>query len=208
MNHQPVAKIVSWNTYGEEVCASAARMSTTEGSALDIYSAALNNPHNANLIGKVLKSGHRSIMEHMVFSIALENVSVYAEQYFIEMRLASFTVKSRRYDNFGDQGYCIPQNLEWDDLESYKKHMNGLFETYRDLIALNIPKEDARFILPYSFCSNFYCTLNARELSGLIHSIRCGRGEFLPNCWTLPVNLNNRRLRSSRLLPRKFPANP
>ena len=73
MNHQPIAKIVSWNTYGEEVCASAARMSTTEGSALDIYNAALNNPHNANLIGKVLKSGHRSIMEHMVFSIALES---------------------------------------------------------------------------------------------------------------------------------------
>ena len=208
MNHQPIAKIVSWNTYGEEVCASAARMSTTEGSALDIYNAALNNPHNANLIGKVLKSGHRSIMEHMVFSIALENVSVYAEQYFIEMRLASFTVKSRRYVNFGDQGYCIPQNLEWEDLESYKKHMNGLFETYRDLIALNIPKEDARFILPYSFCSNFYCTLNARELSGLIHSIRCGRGRISPELLDIARQLEQQAVEIFSAIAQEIPSEP
>ena len=104
MNHQPVVKIISWNAYGEEVCASAARISTTEGSAVKIFDKSLNDPHNLELIGKVLKSGHRSLMEHMVFNIAMENVSVYAEQYFIEMRLAAFTVKSRRYVDFSGQG--------------------------------------------------------------------------------------------------------
>lgn len=179
-NHLPVVKIISWNAYGEEVCASAARISTTEGPAVKIFDKSLNDPHNLDLIGKVLKSGHRSLIEHMVFNIALENVSVYAEQYFIEMRLASFTVKSRRYVDYGEQGYVIPESLEGEDLELYKKHMEGLFKTYRDLIALNIPKEDARFILPYSFCSNFYCTLNARELAEVIRSIRCGRGKNSP----------------------------
>ena len=33
-----------------------------------------------------------------------------------------------------------------------------------DLLEAGVPREDARFLLPYAFHSNFYCTLNAREL--------------------------------------------
>ena len=100
MTTQSQAKIVGWNTAGEEVCASAARISTTPGDALELFEKAQGNPRNQDLIGKVLRSGHRSVIEHAVFSIALQNVSVYVEQYFIERRLASFTVKSRRYVDF------------------------------------------------------------------------------------------------------------
>ena len=208
MNHQPVVKIISWNAYGEEVCASAARISTTEGSAVKIFDKSLNDPHNLELIGKVLKSGHRSLMEHMVFNIALENVSVYAEQYFIEMRLAAFTVKSRRYVDFSGQGYYIPETLEGEDLELYQKHMDGLFETYRDLIALNIPKEDARFVLPYSFCSNFYCTLNARELAGLIRSIRCGRGRTSPELLFIARELEKQAVKIFPAIAQEIPDEP
>ena len=56
----------------------------------------------------MLKSGHRSTVEHAVFTLSMRNVSVYAEQFFIEFRLASFTVKSRRYVDFARQGYYIP----------------------------------------------------------------------------------------------------
>lgn len=35
-------------------------------------------------------------------------------------------------------------------------------------------------MLPYSFHSNFYCTLNARELIRIICSIRYGRGQTVP----------------------------
>ena len=208
MNHQPVVKIISWNAYGEEVCASAARISTTEGSAVKIFDKSLNDPHNLELIGKVLKSGHRSLMEHMVFNIAMENVSVYAEQYFIEMRLAAFTVKSRRYVDFSGQGYYIPESLEGEDLELYKKHMEGLFKTYRDLIALNIPKEDARFILPYSFCSNFYCTLNARELAALIRSIRCGRGRTSPELLDIARRLEKQAVEIFPAIAQEIPTEP
>ena len=34
--------------------------------------------------------------------MAFENVSVFCEQFIIEFRLASFTVKSRRYVDFAD----------------------------------------------------------------------------------------------------------
>lgn len=180
MNKQSQAKIVSWSAAGEEVCASAARISTTPGDALELFEKAQGNPRNQDLIGKVLRSGHRSVIEHAVFSIAMQNVSVYVEQYFIERRLASFTVKSRRYVDFSGLGYYIPPELPGTALAAYQAYMDGLFAAYRKLLDADVPKEDARFLLPYAFCSNFYCTLNARELVSLIRSIRLGQGGTAP----------------------------
>ena len=180
MTTKSQAKIVSWSAAGEEVCASAARISTTPGDALELFEKAQGNPRNQDLIGKVLRSGHRSVIEHAVFSIALQNVSVYAEQYFIERRLASFTVKSRRYVDFSGLGYYIPSELSGEALTAYRSYMDGLFAAYRKLLDADVPKEDARFLLPYAFCSNFYCTLNARELVSLIRSIRLGQGGAVP----------------------------
>ncbi len=191
MNTQSQAKIVSWSTAGEEVCASAARISTTAGDALELFRKARGNGKNQDLIGKVLCSGHRSVIEHAVFSIALQNVSAYVEQYFIEHRLASFTVKSRRYVDFGGLGYYVPPELSGEALSGYRKYMDGLFAAYRALLDAQVPREDARFLLPYAFCSNFYCTLNARELVRLIRSIRRGRGRNVPELLALADQLAN-----------------
>lgn len=189
MNTQSQAKIVSWSTGGEEVCASAARISTTQGDALALFEKARGNEKNQDLIGKVLRSGHRSVIEHAVFSIAMQNVSVYVEQYFIERRLASFTVKSRRYVDFSGLGYYIPPDLSGADLTGYRQYMDGLFAAYQKLLDAQVPKEDARFLLPYAFCSNFYCTLNARELVSLIRSIRFGRGRSIPELRSIAEQL-------------------
>ena len=191
MNTQSQAKIVSWSTGGGEVCASAARISTTPGDALELFEKARGNEKNQDLIGKVLRSGHRSVIEHAVFSIAMQNVSVYVEQYFIECRLASFTVKSRRYVDFSGLGYYIPPELSGESLAGYRSYMDGLFAAYRALLDADVPKEDARFLLPYAFCSNFYCTLNARELVSLIRSIRFGRGRSVPELRAIADQLSD-----------------
>ncbi len=165
------AKIISYNALGETVCASAARISTTKGNALEVFDNSDNVNKNRSLIEKVLRSGHKSIIEHAVFSIAFENVSVFVEEFFIERRLASFTVKSRRYVDFSDQGYYIPEALEGTARNLYCEYMDKLFEAYQFMLDNGVPKEDARFLLPYSFHSNFYCTINARELSYIIKTI-------------------------------------
>lgn len=189
MKQEPQVKIISYNVNGEEVCASAARISTTQGDTLEIFEKAKGNPKNAGLIHKVLKSGHRSIIEHAVFTLAFCNVSVFVEQFFIEYRLASFTVKSRRYVDFSSSGYHIPPELEGGDLADYCCYMDLLFSAYKGLLELGVPREDARFVLPYSFHSNFYCTLNARELIHVIRSIRYGRGRSVPELQELAGQL-------------------
>lgn len=189
MTRNSVAKIISWNVDNEAVCASAAKMSTTKGNANEIFEKSRNNPQNTDLIKKVLRSGHKSVIEHAVFSIAFWDVSAFVEQFLIECRLASFTIKSRRYVDFSSLGYIIPSDLCGESLMHYREYMDLLFGGYKVLLEMGIPKEDARFLLPYSFCSNFYCTLNARELANLISSIKYGRGKNIPELQNLAQQL-------------------
>lgn len=207
MDIQSQARIISYNLYGEEICASAARISTTSGNAIEIFENAQANEKNSNLINKVLTSGHKSLIEHAVFTIALCNVSAFVEQFFIECRLASFTVKSRRYVDFGKTGYYIPADLNDTALTTYRGYMDLLFAGYQSLLERGIPKEDARFILPYAFHSNFYCTLNARELVKIIHTIRIGRGREIPELQDLADQIIRQiEVLASWLLPELTPA--
>ncbi len=185
------AKIISYNLYNENICASAAKISTTKGNAYEIFEKSDSIEKNRELIKKVLSSGHKSIIEHAVFTIALQNVSAFVEQFFIEYRLASFTVKSRRYVDFSNLGYYTPPELSGDSLKNYTEYMDMLFSSYQLMLDEGVPKEDARFLLPYSFNSNFYCTMNARELIHVIHAIRYGRGCMIYELQSLAIQLIN-----------------
>lgn len=182
-------KILGINTLGVDICAAAARISTTNGTALELYQKSVNNANNNKLINAVLASGHHSIMEHCYFNIAFNNVSVFVEQYIIEFRLASFTVQSRRYVDFSQVGFYTSSQLKSDLVETYNNHMKSLFIAYEELLHQGIPKEDARFVLPYCFHSNFFCSCNARELLHIICTLIYGRGSVFEELYCIGQQL-------------------
>lgn len=173
---QTKVKIVGCSNLGEQVAAASGRISTQAGTASEILSRSGDAEKNANLIAKVTRSGHNSVIEHAVFHLAFEDVSVFAEQFMIEFRLASYTVKSRRYVDFSSAGYYTPEFHDLAVTNSYKNLMEFLFSEYQYFCEQGIPKEDARFLLPYCLYSNFYCTVNARELLLMLKSMLFGRG--------------------------------
>lgn len=181
--------IIGMSDCGEEVCAAAGRISTKSGTALEIMEKSHDALKNANLISKVTSSGHTSTTEHLFFNLAFENVSVVVEQFMIEFRLASFTVKSRRYVDFSSSGYYVPQFEDEKLKEKYTAHMDGLFKLYADLTESGVPKEDARFVLPYCFYSNFFCSLGARELINVLRAMIYGRGKKIKEIYNIGTEL-------------------
>lgn len=173
----------------EEVCAASGRISTQNGTALEIFERSHDKEKNANLINKVTKSGHTSTVEHIFFNLAFENVSVVVEQFMIEFRLASFTVKSRRYVDFSSSGYLVPEFSSEAHKTEYVKTMDKLFAAYASLTESGVPKEDARFVLPYCFYSNFYCSLNGRELVRVLTAMLYGRGKKIKEIYDLGLSL-------------------
>jgi flavin-dependent thymidylate synthase len=166
-------KLIAETDKGLQICAAAARLSTTQGTSLEVFARSEGDERNLPLVKKVLASGHKSLIEHQTYSVAFENVSVLAEQFMIEFRLASYIVKSRRYVDFRKAGFYTPEALKGD--ARYAAHMERLFLDYEKLAAL-VPKEDARFVLPYSFYSNFFISCNLRTLLSMALSLRYGRG--------------------------------
>lgn len=183
------AQIIGCSPEGVTVCASAARISTMQGTALELFERSREKTNNVALVQKVLASGHKSVMEHCCFNLAFNNVSIFAEQFIIEFRLASYTVKSRRYVDFGGMGYYVDEAAP-DALQTLTRETaEALFARYSRLLELGIPKEDARFVLPYCAYSNFFCTCNARELLHMICSMQWGRGRVYPEIAALGAQL-------------------
>lgn len=182
------AVIVSMSAHGERIAAAAGRISTGKGTATQILSKSFDTVKNAKLIVKVNASGHNSTLEHTFYNIAFEDVSVFAEQFIIEFRLASFTVKSRRYVDFADSGYYVP-DLPEEACDIYTSVMDKCYAAYSDFVEAGIPKEDARFILPYSLQSNILCSLNAREMLRMLRAMLYGRGKDFPELKQLGESL-------------------
>ena len=170
-----LVKVIGISDTGEKIPAASGRISTQPGNASAILEKSLDPQKNAKLISKVTKSGHNSTIEHTVFNLAFQDVSVFCEQFIIEFRLASFTVKSRRYVDFGSDGYYVPFIGDKYE-EEFKKTMDSFYDDYNYFVEKGIPKEDARFVLPYCLKSNFFCTVNARELLHMIQAMLFGRG--------------------------------
>ena len=186
---KPGVYILGLSDCGEKMCAAGGRISTQSGNALGIWEKSQDAAKNASLIDKVTRSGHNSTVEHIFFNLAFNDVSVQVEQFMIEFRLASFTVKSRRYVDFSDAGYYTPAFKNPGNKALYDAHIRWLFDAYGRLIGGGVPKEDARFVLPYCFLSNFFCSLNGRELLHVLKAMLYGRGRELPEIYALGLSL-------------------
>ncbi len=193
----------------QRICTAAARLSSLPGSPTQILDETPEGGY-PDFIRRILSMGHHSIMEHANFTIAFENVSVFVEQFVIGFRLASYTVKSRRYVSHADAGYIVPQLSQEEQSttlfggedkpyvgpefygplsQRYLHYCEGLFLAYKKLCEIGIPVEDARFVIPYSFKSNFIMTGNARSWMHLIYCALNGKGKRYPEINWVGVKL-------------------
>ena len=160
--------------------ATAGQISHSSKGLFDLYEDRSDYEDNLKAIGRIVASGHDSISEHDQLTFFITDVTPVIEQILIGQRLASFTIKSRRYVDFGDSGFYTPDFSYLDNGDEvrnkYNNHMNYLFKTYSEMVNYEVPKEDARFILPYCFHSQITMSLNARSLVKLI--VYCTMGSM------------------------------
>lgn len=183
------AFILSETKNGERIVSCGGRISTRQGTAIELYKGATDKEKNLKLISKVVSSGHKTVLEHHYFNIAFNNVSIFVEQFLIEYRIASFTIKSGRYVNFSSAGFNLPDAFSDEQKRKIKSHYKNMFKFYDKFVANNIPVEDARFILPYGLKTNIYMSLNARELVHVICTMIYGRGALYEEIYQLGMQL-------------------
>ncbi len=180
-------ELKSINMNSEALAAAAARLSRSKGTVLDVWEFTLNRSleDNVKFIERVIGMGHKSIIDHVYFNLALCDVSPIIEQLLIKSRYCSLTIKSRREVNYGEADYYIPEfrNEKYSLIENqeelniiYKDNMDKMFQIYNMLIDLGIPKEDSRYVLPYCFRSQIDFGCSATELVRIINLFM--KGEY------------------------------
>lgn len=118
-----------------------------------------------SLIKKVVTSGHHSVLEHASFTFAISGISRACSHQLVRHRMASYSQQSQRYVEPGDD-LVIPPSIQGNELlcKEFKSLVKEIKNLYGRLLKEDIPKEDARFILPNAVATNIVMTMNLREL--------------------------------------------
>jgi len=112
-----------------------------------------------------LRLGHTSVAEHASFTFAIDGISRACSHQLVRHRLASYTQQSQR--SVKPTGVVTPKM--GDDARHVFDHaMASSLCAYEELLALGVPKEDARYVLPEATKTSLVVTMNARELQHFI----------------------------------------
>ncbi len=113
-----------------------------------------------------MREGHESIIEHASATFEVSGISRACSHQLVRHRLASYSQESQRYVDMSEPEIVVPPDVAgnpearavWDRL------IGQVSDAYRDLRALNVRKEDARFLLPNAAATRIVVTMNFREL--------------------------------------------
>lgn len=134
----------------------------------------ISDEQAANLVRKLVSMGHLSTLEHVTFTFAIEGVSRVLTHQLVRHRIASYSQQSQRYVKEHDFETIVPASIasKPEAKAKFDKLMTEIQAMYDEFIALDIPAEDARYILPNATETKIACTFNARSLLNFF-SLRC-----------------------------------
>lgn len=133
-----------------------------------------------NLVQKIVDLGHQSTLEHVSFTFAIEGISRVLTHQLVRHRIASYSQQSQRYVKEHDFEYIMPPTIaeNREAKEKFASLMEKIRTTYDELIALGIPKEDARYTLANATETKIVVTMNARSLLHFFELRCCNRAQW------------------------------
>lgn len=158
--------LLNYTQNPEDTAAAAARLCYSP-SCIDDIVKKYDSESNIALINKILSSGHHSVIEHVSFTFGIEGISRVTTHQLVRHRVASFSQQSQRYVSFKEKLDCIIPDTIKENASAqklYKKSFDAAYNDYKELVAMGIPQEDARYVLPNGAETKIIVTMNAREL--------------------------------------------
>lgn len=139
-----------------------------------------SDPKNPlGLVKHLYRNGHHSVFEHIYFTFKIEGISRACSHQVVRHRHCSFTQRSQRYCSEDGFSYVMPESIEEvDEFDGFSGFMEMITENYRELVALGVPNEDARMVLPNACATSLYLSCNLRELIHICNERLCSRAQW------------------------------
>jgi thymidylate synthase (FAD) len=122
--------------------------------------------YERELIAKAIRDKTFDVIEHAVFMFEIEGVSRVTTHQLVRHRIASYDQESQRFSAVEKEDFIVPHSIQSNlaALKLYEELLKNSVEAFKKLKELDIPKEDARFVLPQSIGTKIVMTANARAL--------------------------------------------
>ena len=172
-------RLIAATTDATRVVAAAAKLCYSASKASDLFDG-LDAASVSGFLRKLRSVGHMSPFEHASFTFAIDGLSRVASHQLVRHRIASFSQQSQRYVTMGPPRAVMPGEVAKNPEAAalFERAANESHAAYERLIALGVPKEDARFILPHGWETSLVMTMNARELNHFFALRLCRRAQW------------------------------
>ena len=155
----------------------AARMTQVRGLMPD------GEPLNVKLLGKLLKMGHTSVLEHASFSVIIDGATRVFLAQITRHRIASYTSASQQYQLHDGFNYLEPP---WDDFplldEAEREELKAVYADFMDMadgvyvrLEKALGRDWARYVLPGACRNVLLITATLREWFTIIFPQRLCR---------------------------------
>jgi thymidylate synthase (FAD) len=141
----------------------------------------------------MVKHDYGSVLEHVVFTFELKDITIAISRELLEHRIASHTARSTRYNDEGAASFYIPNFNDEAKKEIYTTTLQNLQQQYLKLKE-QCGYEVARYVLPLATHCTYQWTVNARSLINFLRLRLCMNAapemqELAKNITNLVVNL-------------------
>jgi thymidylate synthase (FAD) len=117
---------------------------------------------------------HRSLFEHVQYTFLIQNVSRSFLGQITRQRTASPTSGSQHYQDYSDYPVVISKKLK--DTELAEVNFGNSFGDYHHAIyQLDVPREEARQLLPMGATVTYLWTIDALNLAKFLRQRMCNR---------------------------------
>jgi len=117
-----------------------------------------------------IKNGEENLLEHAYVQLEIRGISRACLQQLVRHRYhVVYSVESQRYVSQENAEFVVPPDFKKRGMENvFNDTCKFCMTTYTQLLQKGIKKEDARYLLPESICTNLVMTFNFRGLRHLI----------------------------------------
>jgi len=125
-------------------------------------------------------NGHHSVLEFAQFHFHITGISRACLAQLTRHRTSSFAVRSQRYVNEDGCKFVTPKSIQHskEAMCVYTNALTSLANAYSTLCALEIPNEDARFILPNACETVVDVSSDFRNLIHFMNERLCTRAQW------------------------------
>jgi thymidylate synthase (FAD) len=160
-----------------------ARMTTTRGDFEEIYNNSASTARKVQLVTDTLNSGHWSVSRGVTFTFSIAGVSrACGNQLVRHVQGVSWEQQSQRYKKVDtDSDWHITPPAIAANPEAaleYERSMREAADAYARLLALGIPGEDARMVLPNAARTNLVSTWSFEAMRNFLGQRLCTRAQW------------------------------